>query len=477
MKRNILIISILILGSMGMIAQNEQDALRYSYLNTGGTTRAMSMGGAFGAVGGDFSSMAINPAGLGIYRQGEFSFTPEFNLYSTDASYLGSSMHDTGYKTNISHFGFVLPFTIKNESSGIKGLSFAVGYNKLKDFGQNITMKGINNSNSLVDEFVYSANHNNGWDPFTDGLAWETYLIDYDSLAGVYYSDFDNSNYGQTQKRSVLSRGSMGEFDFSLGANLSDRLYLGMTMGIVKAGYDERWVHSETDPNDVINFFESFSFTNQLSTSGSGINFKLGILGRPVDFIRLGASLQTPTVLKFNDVFRASMSTLLADGQPAHEWDNEGEFDYTITTPLRATGSIAFIYKQYGLISLDYEYVDFTSARLSSNDYDFFNENEAIGQRFKATSNIRLGGEFRLGKYYLRAGYGFYGNPYAEGEANSGKGNSILSGGIGYKDKNMYIDFGLARSAWDQEYFLYGNNSAGVTNVHTRFSTTLGFRF
>lgn len=477
MKRNILIISILILGSVGLTAQNEQDALRYSFLNTGGTTRSMSMGGAFGAVGGDFSSMAINPAGLGIYRQGEFAITPEFNLYSSDASYLGSSMHDTGYKTNISHFGFVLPFNMKDQNSGIKGLTFAIGYNKLKDFGQNITMKGINNSNSLVDEFVYSANHNTGWDPFTDGLAWETFLIDYDSLAGVYFSDFDNSNYGQTQKRSVLSTGALGEFDFSLGANLSDRLYLGMTMGIQKANYTERWVHTETDPNNVINYFESFSFTNNLSVAGSGINFKLGILARPVDFIRVGASLQTPTVLKFNDSFRASMTTQLTGEPKPFDWSNTGEYTYTITTPLRATGSIAFIYKQLGLISLDYEYVDYTAAKLSASDYDFFNENEAIGQRYKAASNIRLGGELRLGKYYLRAGYGLYGNPYADGEPNAGKGTSVVSGGVGYKDKNMYIDFGLARSGSDQLYYLYGNNAADVTNVHTRFSTTLGFRF
>ena len=41
-----------------------------------GTARVMGMGGAFTSLGADLSSMALNPAGLGMYRSNEFSFTP-----------------------------------------------------------------------------------------------------------------------------------------------------------------------------------------------------------------------------------------------------------------------------------------------------------------------------------------------------------------------------------------------------------------
>jgi hypothetical protein len=477
MKKIFLITSVLAFSFLTIQAQNEQDALRFSFFQTGGTTRSLSMGGAFGAVGGDFASLAINPAGLGIYRKGEFAFTTDFNSFKSDASYLGSSANNSGFKMGLSHFGFVIPLSMNRENSGIKGISFAVGYNKLKDYGQNITMKGVNNTNSLTDEFVYTANHNSEWDPFADGLAWETYLIDYDSLAGVYYSDFNGSNYGQTQRRTVNSSGTLGEFDFSLAANLSDKLFLGATMGVQKANYNETWVHTETDPDNVINFFESYSYQNKLSTQGTGVNFKLGLLAKPFEFLRLGASIQTPTVLKLNDDFQSSMSTYLDDGQGAHEYSATGEFDYEITTPLRATASAAFIYKQLGLISVDYEFVDYTAARLSSSDYDFFNENEAVSERFRTTSNLRIGAEFHLAKYYLRGGFASYGNPYADGEPNAGKNLVTLSGGLGYRDNSFYVDFGLARSAWDQEYFLYGSNSALVNNTFTRFSTTIGFRF
>lgn len=477
MKKIILITSALSFSFLMIQAQNEQDALRFSSFQTGGTTRSLSMGGAFGAIGGDFSSLAINPAGLGIYRKGEFAFTADFNTNQSEASYLNSSTPDRGYKMGLSHFGFVIPITMNRQNSGISGISFAIGYNKLKDYGQDITMKGVNNANSLTDEFVYTANHTSEWDPFTDGLAWETYLIDYDSLAGVYYSDFDGSSYGQTQRRSVSSSGSLGEFDFSMAANLSDKLFLGVTMGVQRANYTEVWEHSETDPDDVINFFEKFTYRNELNTQGTGVNFKLGLLAKPIEFIRLGASIQTPTVLKLNDYFQSSMATDLDDGQGTHEYEATGEFDYTITTPLRATASAAFIFKQLGLISVDYEFVDYTAANLSSSDYDFIDENEAVSERFRATSNLRIGAELHLASYYLRGGLSSYGNPYAEGEPNAGKNLTTLSGGLGYRDNNFYVDFGLARSTWSQEYFLYGSNSASVDNTYTRFSTTIGFRF
>jgi hypothetical protein len=361
MKRNILTISLLAFLATGLAAQNEQDVLRYSFIQTGGTTRSLSMGGALGAVGGDFAALSINPAGLGIYRKGEFSFTGDYNSFNANARYLGNTMTDNGFKMGFSHFGVVMPIIIDKEGSGIKGVTFAVGYNKLKDYGQNIKMKGINTTNSLVDEFVNSANSSKGsWDPYTDGLAWETYLIDYDSVAGVYFSDFGGSKYGQTQRRTVSTKGSLAEYDFSLGVNLSDKLFLGATMGVQKADYTEVWEHSETDPNDVINFFDAFSFRNTLSTTGSGVNLKLGLLAKPMEFLRIGASIQTPTVLNLNDDFSSNMSTDLNDGELTHKYDASGQFDYSVSTPFKATGSLAFIFKQYGLISVDYEYVDYT---------------------------------------------------------------------------------------------------------------------
>ena len=65
MKKIAFIISILTVCSVS--AQNYTDALRYSNEELNGTARFKAMGGAFGALGGDFSSISQNPAGSSIF--------------------------------------------------------------------------------------------------------------------------------------------------------------------------------------------------------------------------------------------------------------------------------------------------------------------------------------------------------------------------------------------------------------------------
>jgi len=477
MKRIIIMAFLTALITTGLIAQNEQDALRYSYLQHGGTTRSISMGGAFGALGGDLSSLSTNPAGLGIFRSGELSFTPVFSGTQSTSSFLGNKYTDNHYDMSLSHFGFAMPLKLRSSSSGLKSLNFGFSYNTLRDFGQNITMQGVNNQNSLVDEFVYTANNNSEWDPFSDGLAWETWLIDYDSIANLYYSDFDVSGYGQKQIRTVDARGKVSEYALSTSANLNDKVFIGATMGIQRARYSEIWEHTELDPDNVIDFFEGFTYRNQLETYGTGLNFKLGFIAKPFEFIRIGGAVHTPTFYDFDDTFVASMSTDLDDGQETHTYDAYGDFDYEITTPFRAIGSLAFVLNKIGLISIDYEFVDYAQARLRSVDYNFFDENQAVSTRYQATNNLRIGGEYHFMNYFFRGGYALYQSPYVDGEANAGKNLTILSAGLGYRTKNFYVDLGFSRGNWDQVYYLYGNTSADLESSQTRLSATIRFRF
>ena len=45
------------------------------------------MSGAFGSLGGEFSALSQNPAGIGMYQFSEFSLTPSFSLNSTTSYY------------------------------------------------------------------------------------------------------------------------------------------------------------------------------------------------------------------------------------------------------------------------------------------------------------------------------------------------------------------------------------------------------
>ncbi len=480
MKKRIVFFIALAL-SISVYAQNEQDALRLSQIYHGGSARSIGIGGAVGALGSDFGALSVNPAASGIYRRGDFSITTGFQSIGTSSIYLNNNTSDNAYSMGIDQFGFVMPFLTKNSSEfGLKSISFSFGYNKLRDFTQNFVMEGVNNRNSLVDEFVYSANNNSQWDPFSDQLAYETYLIDYfviDSIndEGYYFSDFDNSNYGQTQRRTVSTAGNLGEYVFNLGANISDKLYIGGSFGIQQYRYEETWNHFESDPSDRIDYFNSFEYKNQLEVRGTGYNAKIGILAQPVQWVRLGASVHTPTFFGLNDSFFSSMVTDLDFG--VYDYSASNDYKYKITSPFRAVGSAAFLYKNRAMLSIDYEYVDYASARLSAGDYDFYSENQAVNNRFGTASNIRVGGEVVFGPLFVRGGYALYGSPYVSGEANENMDVSILSGGAGYRNNRMTFDFAVSQMGWDQKYYLYGDNSAELSSSSLRFTATLGIRF
>lgn len=58
-----------------LMAQSAIDAMRLTQQDMKGTARFMSMGGAFGALGGDLTTISQNPAGIGVYRSNEIGIT------------------------------------------------------------------------------------------------------------------------------------------------------------------------------------------------------------------------------------------------------------------------------------------------------------------------------------------------------------------------------------------------------------------
>ena len=63
----------MLLFVVATFAQGVDDACLFSQTYYQGTAKALGMGNAMGAVGGDMASVCINPAGMGIYRSTEFT--------------------------------------------------------------------------------------------------------------------------------------------------------------------------------------------------------------------------------------------------------------------------------------------------------------------------------------------------------------------------------------------------------------------
>ncbi|NTW31604.1 MAG: hypothetical protein HGB12_03105 [Bacteroidetes bacterium] len=462
-------------------AQNDLDALRYSRMYYGGTARSSSMGGAFGAIGADFSTLSINPAGLGIYRKNEFTFSPSIFLGKTASTYNDNTKNDSRYGFNISNIGLVYAFkTSKNDDKNEwKSVNFAFGLNRYNDFNNRITIEGVNHENSMVNLFQDNAQgmESSNLYLFSTQLAFDTYLIDTLNGRTNYINNFPSGDI--IQRKSIETKGAMQEMVFALGANYNNKLFIGGTFGFPTVSFTQQSTYKEINNADTT--LQNFTFNEYLKTTGTGVNFKLGLIYIPVDFeilkVKIGAAIHTPTFFTLHDEWSSSMKSNLKNGIFTSQIP-KGMFDYQLTTPFRAIGSIAIQIGQIGIISADYEFVDYSEARLRSKDEMYFDANNTIQDNYTVHNNLRFGAEAALGRFSLRGGYALYGSPYKSNINDAAR--TSISGGFGIMDKSYFIDFAYVYSISKENYFLYNyDNMNPVKNKITTqsFLITLGYKF
>jgi len=498
MNKNFLAIGIMILLPLWTMSQDFVDALRYSSTKIEGTARSGGMGNAFGALGGDFTAVGINPAGLGIYRSAEFSFTPSFGMIKSNSLYLSNPMSDNTYKMGLSNISYVAALRTKGANeSGLVSVNLGFGFNRLKDFTSNSVAEGYKAASSFMDYIADNANRND-WSDYYEELAWKTDVLLYDTSNKEYWHDTRDAGYGESQRKSFTRSGSLNEYTLGLGLNFSHRLYLGASLGITDLYYKELTTLSEWDENKNIPYLNNYDFNTLLRTIGTGYNFKIGVIFKPVNEVRLGASLATPTFYNLNDNFETSMQSSITYADNSTEKYDESsplnEYNYDLVTPFKATLSGAFILGKKGLISADYEYIDYSIAKLRNggDGEKFVDQNKDISDIFKPVSSFRLGGEYRLTDVFsVRGGYEIYPSAYNQKafgvtQPNAGLNYSVCSAGFGYKSGNFYIDFAYRYSTFSEYSTLYPTpvsteypepKMAKFDNTNSKVLFTLGFRF
>ncbi len=457
-------------------AQNEIDALRYSQNFNVGTARFNAMGGAFGALGADFSTLSINPAGIGLYKGSEFTITPSLSVGGTNSTYNNSpSYYDNKYNFSLGNVGIVYDFYKSGkyaEGNGWKDVQFGFGINRLNDYNNNMTIQGSSSNSSMMTEYLDYAK---GYKPtdlndFDTKLAYKTFLLNPIGDSTQYMTPIKGT---VIQRKTSTFSGSANEFAFTLGGNYSNKIYIGATIGVPFVKYNEQSLYTEKD-----SLHNSFSVSDNLNTTGTGVNVKLGIIYRPNDMVRIGFSFHSPTFYSMQDQWTRRIDSQVDSGSFTAE-SPQGVNNYQITTPMHFIGSIAFIIGQYGLISADYEFIDYSSARIRADGEDFFNQNQNIQNNYTSTNNIRIGTEWRLNPITLRAGYAYYQSPFKT-TANDASRN-IFSLGIGFKEKGYFLDFSYSYSIQKEDYYFYdpAYNLNPVKNTLTgsNIMMTLGFKY
>lgn len=496
----------LLAGVISLHAQNDLDVMRYSQRGVGGTSRFTAMGGAFGAVGGDMSVANYNPAGLAIYRKNDVGYGFRIRTNTNNAALNGRTTNATEGGMNFDNFGAV--FSIKTDDPASRH-TLAFSNVQSQNFNNSIRMSNNTNSQSIAVDMLNMAQGKTlkQLSDSYEGLAYDTYLLDFDSLSGKYFSFLDTKRT-VTQTRKLDYTGRVNDLNFSWAYTDKDKLYFGASLGLPQVNFSSTTLHTETDTNDSMRVtmtsatsytstylsdlpfvyasrlgFKSLEYQEYFKTKGSGINLKLGFIYRLNDNFRVGAYYHTSTTFNLTDTYNTSLSVNFDKPGSKTESltvpDGGGTFSYKIKTPSRLALNMAYLFGKLGMVAVDYEVVNYKNGKLSSSDYDFLSSNTFIAKNYAVGQNLRVGAEANIGQYKLRAGYNMVGSPF--GGLFSGKlVSNTISFGAGYLAKGgFYADVAYIVSVYQQSYYLFSslNTKADISSTTTGFSTSLGFKF
>ncbi len=463
--------------SLSIFAQNQVDILRYSQYQVGGTARSIGYGGAVGSLGADFSTLSVNPAGIGMYRKSAVSISP--SVYFSNVTAKMGDNKATGFKDNFNLNSYGIVFSSNNkDKTGWKAFQFGVGVNRHNNFNNYIHVTNDNKDNSQMNDYINQAKGQmtGNLNEYSTDLAYYNWLLDTIPGTNDYSSIIENGGVHQELKKTVW--GSVNEMTLNLGSSYNDIFYIGGSVGFPFIRYFEESEYSEMDLADTIAGFNRYILDNKLETHGNGVNFKFGIIVRPTGFLRFGLAFHSPTWYSMHDEWSSRMTRYYDDGSESTKANKPGVYDYGLTTPMKLNASMTFTIARFLMLSADADYINYSAGRLDARDYDFFDENAEARDLYKPTVNVRAGAEIRLRPISFRTGLQYYGNAYKDDINNNQR--LVASAGIGYRTRSIFFDIGYSYTISKEDYYLYDPNIIDPTELAlaaNRIVMTMGYKF
>lgn len=507
----------LLIPATAVWAQSPEDAVRLSFYPQNGSARNMATGGVMGSLGGDITATFVNPAGLGFYKTREIALTPGLFLNKQHTLYRDSS---NSFKKN--NFGFGPSGVIIGQPKRYNASNsdaFAVAITQTANFNNTIRYRSLNNYSSFsemfAEEFAYHPEHYSIDEvlntmsplPYTAALGFYTYLLDTVTINGntVVRAAPENildAGGAIIQDMNKVTSGGMYELALAGAHNEGDKWYVGGTIGIPIVDYRSNMTYSEYDTSSSnTNGFNYFTYKNKFSSIGAGVNLKLGVIYRPEEYIRFGLAVHSPSFIFMRDENYAELETDLGlgvDKSNSLQFTNQqpGISKYIQQTAWRAilSGSYVFrevenVKRQRGFISADIEYVNHRSNRFRSDSEEpeewekeyYKSLNNVNKDIYKGAFNFRIGGELKFNVIMARLGFGYYGNPYKKIQ-NIQASRMMLSGGLGYRHKGMFIDLTYAHQVHKNADFPYRLQDRANTYAATKQNlgnvvATVGWKF
>ncbi|MGC4041550.1 MAG: outer membrane protein transport protein [Flavobacterium sp.] len=460
------------------------DALRYGVENLNGSARFRAMGGAFGAVGGDLSSINQNPAGSIFFNNNYATFTGSSYNSKNISRYYGTTQNDNDNSFDLNQAGVVFVFKDNNPKNDWKKFTIALNYENNNNFNNSIYSAGINPYNSIDKYFLRFANGL----PSEGGITLQTLenanfanlnFIDQQAMLGynayifnpvsntannsVYTSNVPTAgNYFQDNY--TITTGYDGKFTANFATAFKDKLFLGANINyhytdIVKTTS----VFESYNTSDPTTGLQSVQFDTETHTFGYAFSFGFGAIVKATEDLRLGLAYQSPTWYRLEDEQRQAVIANCPDcGSQNPIYYNPGVtmayLPYTIQTPGKWTGSAAYTYKKRALLSVDVSMKDYANTKFRPQE-DYTGLNSYMSNVLDNAIEVRVGGEYKYKEWSFRGGYRFDQSPYKVDQAFGDL--TGYSGGLGYTFGDSRID--LAYS-YDHRNFNYTFLSSGLTD-------------
>ncbi len=473
------------------LAQGIGDAVRLSNYAPIGTARTVGVGSAFGAMGGDFSVIGINPAGIAEYRIGELSITPSIGTSTTNSFFVDDRQNSKRSRSNflLDNIGFVGA----NSPRGSKWQTsnWAVGFSKLVNFNRNANIVG-STEGSITERFIERANGNSldELDGFEAGPAYDAGAI-FEDGARNYVSDYLEDDIVR-KEQFIDQKGSINELSIAWAGNYDNQFNIGISAGIPFVSFTETKTYKEgiTDGD----FSNQLEYVENLNTTGAGFNLKFGVQYKALKKLRLGAAIHSPTWYTLNDDYSTQVNyefTSTDDSFQGQGRSPDGSFKYKLTNPWKVVGSIGSIYRigeLKGFVNADIEFLDYTNNEFDftafsddSSEASFTQEvNGEIDNQLGSATNIRLGTELAYNSIRFRAGYSISTSPYISDTEKY----TAWSAGLGFRADKFFLDLGYRRRSTQEGYNPYvvleQENRDPLANIETdygRLVATIGFKF
>lgn len=536
-----------------MMAQGAVDLYQVSQTELRGTARFMSMAGAFGALGGDLSTMRQNPAGIGVYRRSEVGLTLDIDIQNSKFASPGESVMSRQTKVACDNFGYVGSVRLDNDV--MPYFTWGASYGRAMSFNRTYKgrISGINNSlsNYIAANFAdgYSMYELDGiilspsgeptderYDPYFQGnvnapwlgiLGYQAFMANPESAgSSKYFGLFGDNSFGSSTVN-VREKGYVDEYNISFGGNLMNTLYWGLSFGITDLSFTQETYYTEDlgnayvvtkeDPYTPINGGAYNGLYNFYNVSGSGFNCKFGLIFKPVNELRLGFAVHTPTYynLSYNVNAAADFAYWKGDAEQPYLTNMQGYavkpetneyletglgyYDRKMRTPWRMIFSAAGVVGGRAILSMDYEYEAYKDMRVSDEYGQFEDVTQDVKNYYRATNTIRVGAEYRITpQFSLRAGYSYKSSPAQESAYNNQQyiytagtnpmyifDSSIqyVTCGLGYRTGGFSIDAAYVHkhreSAWSafSVFDEWSVPSGKITDNNSHIVLSLGYKF